>query len=122
MCLGPTETTRSRQTERILRATELCRTSFDLTKGVERKAISGYLVSQFNIANLMIWCTSFPSGALGVDIWEERAGLSPQEFNKRWHKVFTVHCPENGPISSTTFKRGDWERELLSYSPRQQAA
>jgi hypothetical protein len=118
-----TETMQSRQTERARRATELCRTSFDLTEGVERRKLSGRSVSEFRIADLMVWSTLRPNGSLGVHIWEKRAGRSPQEFNERWHKVFTVDCSANRPISITTFKRGDWESELLSIaSDRQQAA
>jgi hypothetical protein len=57
----------------------------------------------------ILHCDESPHG-FSVDVYDVR------------NRVMNVHCPENGPISITTFKRGDWERELLSYSPRQQAA
>jgi hypothetical protein len=96
----------------MLRATQLCRASFDFTEGVPFEEIGGYEVSEITLDNLTIRCTF--DGSIGI--WEKRKGKFPLRFNERWHKVFDAHYRWRGDerISITTFKRGDWEAILLT--------
>jgi hypothetical protein len=107
MSLGNGKALQSKS-ERLLTASVLCTAAMRLTQSGERKVIGNIPVMVFDRANLSIWHSTWPD-AVGVDVWISDSGKSRKVLNVRWSED-----GEHGEISVISFRRGDWERELLS--------